>query len=914
MKNSILKRNLTKLVILSSVIPIVFLLISSIGFLAKYSANNFSSKLQMSVKNLGLDLEDRLEFIGIEISFIANSLAKNSFAETPQLNILFNNMFIKKPNSIKSLMDSPILEDVKNIKISHKITKPKLTIINTNKIPSIFVIAPIDKQNNFVIGEINPNFLWQIQEAEFSKQAVLCVTHENQNIKCLNNFDNESFHDLPNNGDYLTATWHTFNTPSLSLPSLKVVSWADHSVIFMHNLQFILLIAITLILAIILLSFIARRLIISITTPIIKAKKHIQKYLNLSPKNTSDNELETIVNTLDFFSDELDTQYDSLSTMAKIDKIILSSLDLNSIMNTLKNRLKKLMHAKHVDIHIKSIKQINIKSHLFKTHENSNTETSFSLNKEEINVIFKHPHHLLVDTLQNNNFRYLTHTNNAVFTLIIPVFLDEKITALITLDFKEVPSYTKRALTQSRELANRFAVAIANAAKEDKLYYQAHFDSLTDLPNRLLFEERLEKAISMSKKTNHALAVLFIDLDKFKSLNDSLGHAAGDEYLRATANRIKNCLRSDDTVSRFGGDEFIVILPNAKTTSLFSQISAVAEKIQYEIAKPYSLSGNRVVLNSSIGISIYPEDADNTTDLLKAADAALYYAKAQKSGNYQFYSTDISNDAKELFLLENNLNKAIANSEFELHFQPRINVKTNKIVGAEALIRWQKNNSYISPEDFIPIAENNGLIQTVGEWILQNACSTAKKWHDMGIPIRLSVNLSAKQFQNTALITRISDILLNCKLSPTFLELELTENILMQNNIHTITSLQKLQDMGIIIAIDDFGTGYSSLSYLKDFSIDILKIDKSFIKNIHKEQINKAIVSAILTLADNLNIKTVAEGVENKQELQWLMENNCNEIQGYFFSKPLNEKSFEDYLLKNNTYPLPKTENISENQ
>ena len=414
---------------------------------------------------------------------------------------------------------------------------------------------------------------------------------------------------------------------------------------------------IILLVAIILTFAIVKNLIKNITSPIKRAQKYLQKYISLdsleNKSHRNKNELETLVNTLDYFQGELDSQHANLSTMAKIDKIILSSLDLNSIMDTLKNRLKKLMMAEQVYIHIKSVKSSKINEHIFKTYGEHISDSGFILRKNEISLIFKNPHHLLIDTIQNNNFRQLTEINNSVFILIIPIFLDENITALITLNFQEIPSYTKESLILARELANRFAVAIANAAREDKLYYQAHYDLLTDLPNRLLFEERLEGSIYISNKTNCTLAILFIDLDKFKSLNDSLGHAAGDEYLKNTANRIKNCLRSDDTVARFGGDEFIVILSNLKNDSIVNQISSVTEKIQHEIAKPQNILGNKVVLNSSIGIAIYPEDADNSTDLLKAADAALYYSKSHKSGNYQYFSIDISKEAKELFFLEN---------------------------------------------------------------------------------------------------------------------------------------------------------------------------------------------------------------------------------------------------------------------
>ncbi|RXT07120.1 EAL domain-containing protein [Ammoniphilus sp. CFH 90114] len=423
----------------------------------------------------------------------------------------------------------------------------------------------------------------------------------------------------------------------------------------------------------------------------------------------------------------------------------------------------------------------------------------------------------------------------------------------------------------------------------------AYFDSLTDLPNRTLFYDRLTQAINQAKRTKKPIAVLFLDLDRFKIINDSLGHTAGDQLLQEVSKRLLTCIREGDTVSRQGGDEFTILLANTSSTGA----ATVAGRIIDMISQPMVLNGHEILVTPSIGIGMFPEDGDNVENLLKNADTAMYHAKDLGKNNYQFYSSKLDQQVLERLTLENELRKALEKKEFVLHYQPLIHINSQKIIGVEALIRWQHPQlGVISPTKFIPLAEETGLIVSIGKWIIQTACAQTKAWQDKGYPpLKVSVNLSGRQFKEPDLVDTICGILKVTGLEPQYLELEITENISM-NNVHlTIQTLQELKALGLKISIDDFGTGYSSLNYLKKFPIDTLKIDQSFVRDIHTDRDDAAIVKAIMAMAFSLDLNVIAEGVETQEQLLFLVKQRCPEAQGYYFNKPLTVEEMEDVLM-----------------
>ncbi|MBK3496778.1 EAL domain-containing protein [Viridibacillus sp. YIM B01967] len=419
---------------------------------------------------------------------------------------------------------------------------------------------------------------------------------------------------------------------------------------------------------------------------------------------------------------------------------------------------------------------------------------------------------------------------------------------------------------------------------EEEITYRAYFDSLTDLPNRVLLTDRLTQGLTRATENGEKLAVLYLDLDRFKYINDSLGHSFGDRLLRDVANRLRDCVPNTATLSRQGGDEFAIYLPHISSEN---DVVKVVNIIIDTFSKPFNLLDNEIYIKTSIGISLFPDNGYTTEMLIKNADTAMYKSKETTGNSYHFYSDGMNIRTFENIKLENALYKALEQDELILFYQPQINYKTKQFEGVEALVRWNHpEQGMISPDKFIPIAEETGLIVSIGEWVLTEACKQLKSWHNQGYPLKsMSVNLSVRQFEQNNLFSIVKNVLEKANLSPEYLHLELTENLIVKNTELTLKTMKQLNGLGINLAIDDFGTGYSSLGYLKNLPISTLKIDKSFVQEMTKDE--AAITNTIITLAQNLNLEVIAEGVETREQAEFLSAQDCYLMQGYFFSKPM---------------------------
>jgi diguanylate cyclase (GGDEF)-like protein/PAS domain S-box-containing protein len=426
----------------------------------------------------------------------------------------------------------------------------------------------------------------------------------------------------------------------------------------------------------------------------------------------------------------------------------------------------------------------------------------------------------------------------------------------------------------------------ATRAMSLQMAYSAQHDFVTNLPNRVLLNDRISQSITLARRQDRAIAVLFLDLDHFKYINDSLGHAIGDQLLQCVSKRLQASVRGSDTVSRQGGDEFVILLseiahPKDAATS--------AKKILRSLSAPCSIAGHDLHIDGSIGISIYPADGGDAETLIKNADTAMYHAKEQGRNNFQFFAVEMNLKSVQRQSLESGLRRALERDEFLLHYQPKVDLVTGEITGVEALIRWQHPDlGLVPPSQFVPIAEDCGLILPIGRWVLREACKQAHKWGAAGLPFkRISVNVSASEFRGKRFFEGVATILAETGLDPGCLDLELTEGVLMSNAKSTGAILQALKSMGVHLAVDDFGTGYSSLSYLRQFPIDVLKIDQSFVRQITADPDDSTIVSAIIDMGKNLKQRVIAEGVETQEQLSFLQAHQCAEGQGYLFSEPL---------------------------
>ena len=463
--------------------------------------------------------------------------------------------------------------------------------------------------------------------------------------------------------------------------------------------------------------------------------------------------------------------------------------------------------------------------------------------------------------------------------------------------------------TQILERSIRYAIKHKQAEK--RILQMAYYDDLTGLPNRTLFHDRLQQSLEHNERYKGNSAILFLDLDNFKRINDTLNHSVGDLLLKAVAERLTKHVRTADTVARqeinvlsntvarLGGDEFTVLLTEINS---LQDAAKVAQRILNSLFVPFRLDGHEVFVSGSIGIAVYPSDGEDMDSLIKNADTAMYHAKNQGRNNFQFYKQSMNATAFERLTMENSLRKAVERDELILYYQPRMDIRTGKIVATEALLRWNHpDKGLLAPAEFISLAEETGLIIPIGEWVLQTACNQNKAWQVPGsvlTPVSVSVNLSAQQFRQEGFVKIIEKILYDSFLEPEYLELEITESVIMKNAEIIIAMFHKLKNMGVQLSMDDFGTGYSSFSYLKRFPLDIIKIDRSFIKEISEKNEDAAIVKAIIAMAHTLKLSVVAEGVETEQQLELLRKLGCDEMQGYLLSPPLPPDKALKFMVK----------------
>jgi diguanylate cyclase (GGDEF)-like protein/PAS domain S-box-containing protein len=489
----------------------------------------------------------------------------------------------------------------------------------------------------------------------------------------------------------------------------------------------------------------------------------------------------------------------------------------------------------------------------------------------------------------------------------IPLLQDGKAVGVLVLYSTEKRSFDAEVLKLLDRMADNVSFALVNLGHEeerrrgqDRIAYLASHDALTGLPNRAMFGEMLNSAIRLGRRYERKFAVMFIDLDRFKHVNDSLGHAVGDELLKEMSIRFRACLRASDVVARMGGDEFVVLLHEADEPH---DAALVARKLLAAALQPVRVAGQDCRVTASVGISLFPADAQDEPSLMKNADMAMYRAKAEGKNNYQFFTHDIRSQSLERLALESNLRTALENNEFTLNYQPKLDIQTDTITGVEALLRWTSPVlGAVSPGVFIPLAEETGLIVPIGRWVLRTACEQSAAWQRAGLPkVGMAVNLSARQFADDGLVEDLAQVLKDTGVDPASIELELTESMVISNAERAMKVLRRVKDLGVRLAIDDFGTGYSSLAQLKNFPVDTLKVDRSFIRDLPQNHNDRAITEAIISVGKSLCLNVVAEGVETPEQLDYLRANACDEMQGFYFSKPITADALADLLAKHSS-------------
>ena len=778
---------------------------------------------------------------------------------------------------------------------------------------SAYLLRSIRNTTIVVAAKITNTYLWGEAEAfDLSKQ--ICVYgNNNQVVFCTSNERRHQLESIKlvwasvstgvvNNEDaglYL-AYWRLFTQANFNYPSLMVsvsVNYLDEIKQVAQLRDVFIIVSILVLVIITLLTTIQIR---RYFYPLDELMKGIERITNNDFKTPvlveTQDEFNQLANSFNFMSSKVSNQIDFLSAISAMDQHILASMP---IKNLLFNIISKLNN----NINFENVSLIVMDEH----NKSKGTIYCNDAHEMPVDMLIEEGSQLKITrvTCINNDEHLPSYLSSIKSDLVstyavIPVLVADKLEAILVFGFtrKETIDIVEDRL---KELANRLAIAFEKLAWDKKLYQQAHHDPLTELPNRQLLNDRLAQAVIQAARNGFCFSVMFLDLDRFKVVNDTLGHSSGDELLIQLSKRLEDNLRDGDTVARQGGDEFIILLSDSSPREkVVQRASHLAKKLLSEIAKPYQIKNKTVHVSASIGVAFYPLDGNSGDILLKHADAAMYHAKSSGKNNFQLYSKKLNTQSIERLELESEMYQAISSNEFELYYQPKVNAMTGKILGAEALIRWNhKVHGLVSPFKFIPLAEETGFINQIGEWTIQEACRQTKRWQKEGLDeIVVSVNLSAKQFRQQDLVNVVSKALAKEQLSPHFIDLEIVEGTAMDDMQKTVEILNSLKALGVTISIDDYGTGFSTLSYIKQFPIDNLKIDICFIRNITKDKGDQAIVASTILLAEKLGINVVAEGVEDREQLAILQDMTCHEVQGYYFSPPVPAENFA-VLLKN---------------
>lgn len=768
---------------------------------------------------------------------------------------------------------------------------PDSAIANSDAIH--FIVRQVENQaSTTYIATINPRYLWG-ERTDYPSNLSVCAYQLNNKVKnklfCSTDHQQLAQPSLINYGAWTLFVAGEFHSNPWLFEAIRLNPITPTDLQDLVGGKAYIGIALLSLLVIGLLSLIQIRKTMVPLEQLIKGTQQIAEGDFVAVKVDGDSEFSALATAFNRMSAHIKQQLNTLQSFSTIDREIISKIDIEQITRLVINRMQTLKPDAIIliaNVENQSVNQLQCnctvaKNHIFNT-------IRLSLTPGEVNDISLH---------QQGQIKRSSHTSplaharllaelGAHYLWVYPVFWQGNICAFVAIGSQTWLAEDDPNWSEFRDLASRVGIAIATHEREQKLLLEAQYDGLTGLPNRILLQDRLKLAMEHSNYTGKAMWVVFIDLDRFKVVNDSMGHTVGDELLKEMGSRLLAETRDSDTVARFGGDEFVIVLSGDAGENI--QLS-VLNRIMQTVAEPAYIHQHELISSCSIGIAVYPSDGNDAETLIKNADIAMYRAKELGRNNYQFFTQDLNDKAAERMQMISLLRKAIEHGEFTLHYQPKVDLRSNKIVGLEALLRWQNASlGNVSPDKFIAVAEEAGLIIPIGEWVLQTACQQMMIWQQAGIDgLLMSVNVSARQFQEETFVDTIKHILTETGLSANDLELELTENILMDGSDTTINTLNAIKSLGITLSIDDFGTGYSNLSYLNKLPIDILKIDKVFIDAVSSGKQKAPIVDTIIHFAQNLNLKVVAEGVETAAQVRYLKKQKCDQIQGYFFSKPL---------------------------
>lgn len=613
-----------------------------------------------------------------------------------------------------------------------------------------------------------------------------------------------------------------------------------------------------------------------------------------------DDEFGQLARSLNGMALRVGHQIGALRALSEIDQEILSHLDIEQIVALVQARLLALLPQAVVSVLVVDHRSADLgTAYLQQAADARPTKVELQFETQHLAgcVRYRDGVWLAVDGPDVPSLVAMLAGLGAAHCFAIPIFWRNEVCGALAIGVANQQEVSDELIEQARDLGKRVGVAFAAHAREAELILRAHHDDLTGLPNRALLSERLQQELARARRNGNQLALLFLDLDRFKSVNDTLGHAGGDQLLRLAADRMSACVRECDTVARLGGDEFVVLLTGLDNPQ---QAAKLAGQVLALLSEPFQVTGSNCFIGASIGVSVFPADGSTAEELLKQADIAMYRAKAAGRGRFVFFEESMNVEQRERAVMERELHLAITRSQFAVHYQPRVDLHDGRLLGAEALLRWNHPElGSVSPAVFIPLAEDIGLIDTIGPWVLRQVCAQLAVWQAAGYAVgTVAVNVSGRQFKSGDLVAQVAYAIDSVGLAPHTLELEVTEGVLIEDVESVIDVLGRLRQIGVSVALDDFGTGYSSMAYLRRLPIDVLKIDQSFVRDLAHDEEARSIVQAIIAMAHALHKSVVAEGVETLVQANLLRSWGCNEAQGYYFSRPITAAALEALMDK----------------
>ena len=928
--NSKISRRISMLLLIAAIIPATLMTLLSNKKVSELITNYEHQSLVEKSRNYALSTFSNIAFARSRLKDLSketnasnvDAMQKTSINFSSQKTLIFRSITEVSSNGvilkgdIKKQISKVNLQQLENVD-SNKMRLIVLSGDTHNKTSSINLIQRQSSNKSaisFLIAELEPNFLWG-DTRDYPSDFNICAYQLSNTLRtklfCSNekNISNTPLASSPlNNGAWELFLRGEFGEDPWVFEVNRVVPITQsHLKEFVGSKAYIS-IAILSLLIIGLLSLIQiRKTMIPLET-LVKGTKKIALGDFSQVKVSGSSEFSELADAFNHMSSHIKHQLNTLESFSNIDREIVSKIDVEQVSHLVIERMRLLEPDAIFCIgHLEEKSSSELQCKCTISGHAALSDIRLSMTAKEVDTIKRYNDGRIKQPSLTSAFAHetLMAELGVNHMWVLPIFWQGEICAFLAMGSKKNLDANSKYWPEFRELAGRVAIVISAHAREQKLLLEAQYDNLTGLPNRILLQDRLKIAMEHADRDNNPMWVVFIDLDHFKVVNDSMGHSVGDALLTEIGKRLQAEVRESDTVARFGGDEFVIVLASNVDENIKLNI---LNRLMTSISAPIKISNHELINTCSMGISTYPNDGTNPETLIKNADIAMYRAKEVGRNNYQFFTQALNDKAAERMEIISLLHKAIENNEFELHYQPKVDLETFAIVGLEALIRWNNPTlGNVAPAKFIPIAEEIGLIATIGEWVLRTACTQLAEWQKSGFGKRLmSVNVSAKQFHLDNFVETIKSVLIETGTKAEYLELELTETLLMNNTTNTLKTLLEIKELGIQLSIDDFGTGYSNLSYLNTLPIDALKIDKSFTDTITSNTKKLPIVDTIIDLAKNLNLKVIAEGVESAYQVEYLIAHACDQIQGYYFSKPLSVEDITKMLVSDKNFKEPK--------